>query len=363
MATETKTDNGLSRAATMDDVARIAGVTKMTVSYVFTGKKRISDATRENVLSAARELNFEPNPHAQRLSSGRAHNVVGLFSLLLDLGVGTRTLQLLQRALHDEKYFAPIHGYGFAVADEVDEQVALISELRRQKPRAIVCATVKMSREALEELQRYQNEGGVVICFNYGAPVAGVECDQVTFDTENAIYQAARHLCELGHERIGLFENGPYLPAGKRKSGFERALREAKREVRATWQFCGGEIGDHEAGGVSMARQFLSLPPEARPTGLCLINDYSAQAFVSEIVNHGLRVPADVSVVGHDDMAPARHSKVPLSTVTHPVEAIVSSVMELLSERLENNFHAAPRQKTLRGQLIQRASSAPPPAL
>jgi DNA-binding LacI/PurR family transcriptional regulator len=103
------------------------------------------------------------------------------------------------------------------------------------------------------------------------------------------------------------------------------------------------------------------MDPAARPTGLCIVNDRAAQAFIVGAEELGLRVPEDVSVVGQDDLPPARFGRVPLTTVTHPVAAIADLMLALLRQRLAG-YDGPPRREVVRGELVARSSTARPPS-
>jgi DNA-binding LacI/PurR family transcriptional regulator len=346
------------KAVTITDVAAAAGVTTATVSFAFSGKRFVAPETRNLVLNAARELGYTPNPHAVRLANGRIDDLVALFTLTLDQGVGTEKLLIIQRALHAAGWRAPIHGYDYHAANAPREQAALVRDLRIQRPRAIVCATAGVHSDALDELRRFGIDGGVIACVSYGAPTMP-EGDEVVFDDEDNTYQAARHLLESGHRRLGFYKVGPDRHYGPRYDGFRRALNEFGAPYNEEWHFWGGNIARQEESGVRMAREWTALPPQNRPTGLCIVNDQTAQGFVVEIFRQGLRVPEDVSVVGHDDQPPATFGRVQLTTVTHPVKALAESLVTLLLDRLDGKYDGPPRQITHRGELVVRASTAP----
>ena len=344
---------GKKTTVTMADVAREVGVTKMTVSFALNGTGRVSDEMRQTVLEAANRLGFEPNPHARNLSAGRSRNTVGLFTLWFDFGVGTQKIQLIQSILNRRGFEVPIHGVGLQDYHDESLQVAAIANLRRQKPRALVCFVHGLQSKALDELRRFQDEGGILVC--YDNPL-DLDCDQVLFDREDNTYQAARHLAQLGHREIGLAFHGS-VPAGNpRLGGVQRALREVGAEFRSEWLLQGHDRRDYATGGSNLARAFLAL--KNRPSALCIVNDYAALVCMAELERAGVGCPRDVSIVGHDDHAIARHYPVPLTTVAHPSEAIADAVAELLLSRLDGRYEGAPRQITVRGDLIVRQSTA-----
>ena len=288
-----------TKAITLDDLAASLGMSTSSVSRAFTGNGRIAPTTREKVLQKAREVGYQANPNAQRLVGGRCLDTIGLFSLGLDFGVTTQKIQIIQRLLSEQGFHVPLYAYGDYSFVETKRQAELMNALLRQQPRAIVCATRGLEPEALEGLARFQDADGIVVCYDYPGELA---CDQVVFDREDNNYQTARHLLELGHRDLGLYMEGDLKPhsamklSGARVQGFERALREFGLSANPQWMFHGGL---YEQGGKTLAQQFLALP--SRPTGICIVNDRTASAFINEVQRVGVRVPDDVSVIGHDN--------------------------------------------------------------
>jgi LacI family transcriptional regulator len=350
------------REVTLHDVARAVQMSVGTVSMSLRGTGRVSAQTRERVRSVAREMGFQPNPIAQRLVSGQRDNSIALFAKYLDLGVITRKIQLLQGLLNNRGYNASIHAFGAPTlgTSEPDDQAqaSMMKSLRRMRPRAIVCDAVGLNRSARDELRRYCDEGGVVVC--YDTPI-DLECDQVLFDRKQNTYMATRHLLELGHRRIG-FNMGQVRNHARRLEGLQRALTEYGAPFLAEWlehpEEPRYEFGDT---GVQLASAFLSHSEP--PTAMCILNDHVAAGFSAHLFRHGLRVPRDVSVIGHDDM-PIAAMMVPaaLSTVSHPVEEIAHHTAQLLIERLSGEYEGIPRTIHVTGELIVRQSTAPPHA-
>lgn len=346
----------------MKDVARSAGVSKMTVSYVLSGKRKVSARTREAVLRAIDELRFEPNAVAQRLSSGPDTRAISLYSTYLSLGVDTLKVKRLQSLLQDRGYEVSFHAYGL-FSEDPEVQSSAVRALRRQRPRCIVCAASDLPGSVVDELRRYIQEGGLVIY--YDNPLA-LDCDRVLFDHEGSLYVAARHLLERGHRKIGLHVLGMETPSEPHfvraaRQGFERALAEFGVTPREAWYFRGLSYDNHEEGGTHTARRLLGTTE--RPTALCFVNDSAAAAFVIEMYRAGVKVPAEMSVVSTDDLPVARYSLVPLTTVAHPVEAVARHLVDLLVSRLEGGYEGPPRQVIVRGTLVPRESVQEPPTV
>lgn len=350
-----------TRTVTMEDVARALGVAKVTVSHALSGKGRVSPETKAAVVKMAGEMGYRPNPHARNLNRGRSHGTVGLFSHSLDLGVTTRKLQLVQQLLAEHGYRAPVHICGGELIEggETIQREAL-SDLRSQRPAGIICNTLSLHPSALQELRHYQEEGGAVVCYDW--PV-DLPCDQVVFDREHNCYLSTRHLLQLGHRRI-MFHGGWARTDPPRLAGYRRALAEygLKPEPELIFhgvaagvphQFQGGFI---EEMGSAFVDQFLAMKP--RPTAACILNDSAAGAFLTGLLRRGIRVPEEVSVVGHDNLPSANYlSLVPLTTVSQPLEAIADHAVRLLRERIEGDYTGPARTVSLTGELIVRASA------
>jgi LacI family transcriptional regulator len=342
------------KSVTLLDVARVAGVSKTTASHALNGKGWVAPTTRETVLRTAQEMGFVADPLAQRLSNGRCHNTIGYFTLDIDLSGRTRQMQIIQAALSDLGYSVPIYAYGYRGCDKVEDQKTLMQALVAQRPRAIVCNTSMVREEALADLRRFQDEGGVVVCYNYGKTV-DVPCDQVIYDEEDVTYLAARHLLELGHRDIGIFNVGERVPSGANLAGFSRALEEFGAPLHEEWLFRNEGVLRYEEEGELLAKQFLQM--KKLPTGLCLANDYAAVAFISTLHRAGMNVPRDVSVVGDNNDPIAAHGMVPLTTVDYPLEEIARQVIDLLQSRLSGRYSGVPRHVSVRSELVLRDSA------
>lgn len=350
--------SGRGGKATMQDVADAVGVSKMAVSYVLSGQKKVSPATRDAVLAAVEDLKFELNPHAQRLANGHCLDTIGLIALWFDYGVASHKIRHIQSILNEQGFNVPLYGVGLKNRRDQDVQADAVAHVRRQKQRALVCAPAGFGAKALDELRRYQDEGGILVCYDH--PVA-LDCDQVVFDRNDNTYRATRHLLELGHRSVGIAIHGFMANSQERLRGYHRAMREFGARSRPEWVFEGHDNIDYAEGGCHIAAQYLAL--QNRPTALCIINDYAALAFLSALERAGLQCPQQISVVGHDDHPLSRHYPVPLTTVSHPAEQIAQHTTQLLVSRINREFQGASRRITVQGELLVRNSTATAPAL
>jgi DNA-binding LacI/PurR family transcriptional regulator len=352
---------GASRPATILDIARHLGLSKTTVSAALTGNGRLTPETRDLVLRTAQELNYRAHPYAQSLRNKNSGEIV-LLSGVLDLGVTTRKMTRLQERFLEAGFTAPIYAHAQQGSNTTGNQRSTLASVARVQPRAIVCNFMELAPASREILLDLQAKGTVIVCYDSELESPGEDqlFDQVIFDREDNTYQATRHLIELGHRDLGLvlFSNSPTSPI--RLSGFERALKECGLDVRPEWVFQGqiqGSAEFLEMVGANAAHYFASL--DQRPTGVCILNDLVALAFAGEIGRAGLRVPQDMSIVGHDNSPICQFAPLRLSSVSHPVEVIVDAVSRRVMDRLQDES-LKPSKQWIRGEVFARDSSAPP---
>lgn len=345
------------KAVTLADVARKAGVSKTTASHAMSGKGWVADSTRETVLRLADEMGFQIDPLARLLSNGRSEKTIGFYTLDLDLSSRTRQLQLIQATLSERGYSVPIYAYGYNGRDELANQMELMDNMAAQRPRAIICNTSGVHKKVLQRLQKFADDGGILVCYGY-FEFTPLNCDQIMHTQDKDFGLATRHLTQLGHRDIGIFNVGQRKPEDRVLDCIVEALSEVRANVRDEWLFCNDGTQRYEDDGARLGEEFLDL--KERPTAMLIANDYAATAFMATVTRGGVRVPDDVSVVGFDDDAIAPYGVVPLTTVSVPIEKMASLVVEMLVERLEDGLASEPRSITVSGELILRESTAPP---
>lgn len=353
-----------SRAVTLRDVASAVGVSDFTVSCALNGKSGVSQTTRQIVLEAARSLGYTPNLHAQRLAKGLSNRHIDIVSLRLDWGMGARKARWIQSLLLEQGYAAPVHAYQTRPdAPETGEE--FIATLCGQRPRAIVFDSAAMQQNEFAELERYQREGGIVVCYGYLGVNRPELFDYVLLDGQHNVRLAIEHLTGLGHQNIGFYHPAVAPTVSGSLRVFRQAMEEHSLTARPEWMFHSPDNAENweseEVGGL-MSQHFLQL--RERPTAVMVVNDHAALRFIGDLFHAGVRVPGDLSVIGHDDRTLGRCAPVPLSSLTHPAEEMAQMVVSLLEERLRphgtRNGSNAPRQVVIRGELRARASTQPP---
>jgi DNA-binding LacI/PurR family transcriptional regulator len=338
----------------MADVARLAGVSEMTVSRVLNGSPSVRPATRDRVQSAMREFNYYPNPAARALVTGRS-TTVGVVSMDSTLFGPASTLFGLEQAARAAGYVVSVA----SVRDLTRESIAdAVDRLHRQGVEGVlVIAPHVAAQTALRQVPKTLPLVVVEAGTGGGFPVVAV--DQVA-----GARLATEHLLELGHRTVWhLAGPSDWLEAQARERSWRTALRAAGAPVppvlRGDWS---------AAAGYDLGRQ---LAKERDVTAVFAANDHIALGLLRALGEAGRRVPDDISVVGFDDVPEAAYFIPPLTTVRQDFDEVGKRGMALLLAELDRRRAGdgsadgqAPRsvrgrRASIRPTLVVRASTAP----
>ena len=338
---------------TQVDVARLAGVSRATVSYVLNGVKEgrvpISDETRQRVLDAIEELGYEPDARAQALRSGNT-NTIAL--IIPDL----RNPHFCELATGIEEA-ARASGYHLLLSSTTlnDEYaVEIFKDLSRRRFDGLILASsfILKSEEAQATLEQIRKRGLpiVEISEHYGVDSIGTDYSEVS-------REVMFYLLSLGHRRIGLIYGvGGHELAEDRRQPYLAGLEAAGISVDESLIVeCGPTIED----GYQAARKLLALP--SRPTAIIAVNDLLSMGAMRAAADAGLRVPNDLSLVGYDDIPMANYLVPRLTTVSKDAHTSGKQAFEILMRRMQNSD--LPRQKIrTAARLLIRESTGPAPS-
>jgi DNA-binding LacI/PurR family transcriptional regulator len=334
-----------NQVVTVVDVARHAGVAPSTVSYVLSGKRAISAATRQRVLASINALGYHRHAGARSLASNRA-NVI---ALVLPLRSGMHLPVLMQFA-----------SSVVTTARQHDHDVLLVTAdegpagLRRVAASAMVDGLIVMDvelRDARVPVLRKLNRPSVFIGFP-GEP-AGLTCVDLDFFRAGSV--CVEHLADLGHREIALV--GPPPAVYERGTGFaQRTLagfREAatRRGVRRTVVAC---EESHEAVRHQLTQLFTKRPGL---TGLVVHNEAAVGHVIAVVQALGRSVPADISLVAICPDEVAERYVPSLDSVLIPADEVGARAVELLMAKIEGR--PVPDSTLLPPRLTVRASTAP----
>lgn len=333
---------------TIADVAKRAGVSKMTVSRVINDSGYISPETRARVEQALQELGYIPNVLARSLRFKQTHTIA-----LVLTDITNPFFTTLARGVEDkasEEGFSVI----FCNTDESpDDEAEYVRVLMQKQVDGLLLVPTRHSEMSIAALQAHAVP---VVVLDRRIP--GCQVDTVRCDSEAGAYQLAQHLIALGHRRVAVL-GGPegVSTAEDRIAGFQRAWAEAGLDpTGARISYCPYTI----EGGYHAAQAALAQLP--RPTALFTANNFIAIGALRALREQGLRLREDLSLVTFDDL-PAPFSIDPfLTVIEQPAYEMGWRAMALLLDRLAGRAAPEPQEILLPTHCLIRTSSGPPPA-
>lgn len=321
----------------MADVARTAGVSVATVSKVVNGRYGVAQATVDRVQLVIKQLGYEASLGAQSLRSHRT-NVLGILVAEFE-PFSTELLKGASRAVAGTSYELLAYSGGARGAEVGWEQRSL-SRLSG----TLIDGAIIVTPTVVETKHGFH----VVAVDPHTGPSGLPTVDSDNF--EGAVL-AANHLLELGHRRIGFLAGRPDLESSRlREAGFRKALAEAGVSVDEKLVRLGGYV---PAAAEGPAYELLTQPE--RPTAVFAANDLTAITTIEVARRLGLSVPADLSVIGFDNVPESALASPPLTTINQPLQRMGAEALMLLVDLIdgvERDTHIR-----LPTELVQRAST------
>jgi LacI family transcriptional regulator len=332
--------------ATIADVAALAGVGAGTVSRVLNDSPRVSEATRARVLEAIEVLDYRPNPLARALSRGRCQTL-GVVVPFFTHASAVERLRGVAAALDGSRYDLVL----FNVESTVHRDEHFSTLTRRDRADGLIVMSLPVPPASLDRLA---TSGVPIVLLDAEAP--GLPA--VVTDDAAGGRMAAQHLIDLGHERIAFIGDDPANPLGfvagtNREEGYRRTMADAGLEIPPGYVRHGPHVRDVAR---HLAGELIRRPDP--PTAIFASSDTQALGALEAVRTAGLRVPADVSVVGFDDVEVSGY--VGLTTVRQPLFESGSLAATLLLGLLDDGEVPSPLVHRLDLDLVVRSTTAPP---
>jgi DNA-binding LacI/PurR family transcriptional regulator len=298
-----------AKRSTSQDVAKMAGVSRTTVSVVLNRLEgvSISESTRQRVLEAARKLDYHPNSAGRKLVSGKS-DTLGLvlyqspeqvfadaFLPQVILGVEQAAMQQKFHVLLKPVEPGDSEGYSRLINENHVDGIILSGPRQDDK-----------------EIIRLHNEGVPIMLLGQ---LPDTDLPFVDVNAKRCAETAVSHLIELGHRNIGMITNAPlsYTSAQQRRTGYQQALHSADLK------FEDGLLKEGNytpASGYHAMNELLEELP--RPTAVFIASDVVAMGAILAVKRAGLRIPEDIAIVGFDDIPLAEYFDPPLTTIRLP---------------------------------------------
>ncbi|MBC9032598.1 LacI family DNA-binding transcriptional regulator [Sphingomonas sp. JC676] len=337
---------------TVQDVARAAGVSAMTVSRVVNGGANVRETTRVAVLEAIAKLNYSPNSAARSLAAGEATQI----GLLYSNPSAAYLSQFLIGALAAARRAGCHLVLEACEGERPDEQAEATRSFASTSVEGVILPPPLS--EAAPVRAELEAAGIPWVSVAMGLPPE--RSLNVRIDDFGAASAMTRHLLDLGHRNIGFIRGNPnQTSSAERYRGFVAALEEAGIDVASVPV----EQGYFTfRSGIVATERLLDRPNP--PTAIFASNDDMAAAAVGVAHRRGLHVPQDLSVVGFDDTSLATTIWPELTTIRQPIAAMAEEALTQLLARLRNERGSSEeptlKEQILDHQLIVRESSGPP---
>jgi LacI family transcriptional regulator len=333
----------------LKDIALRAGVSVMTVSKALRDEPDVSAATKTRVKLLAQQMGYVPDSTAQGLRT-RTTKMFGLILSAMTNPVFARVVVALEERAHQLGYDILI-AHSLNIAER--EEACIRRFLSRRVDGLFISPVYRIGAEA-RIYQELAARRIPVVLLGPSAPF----CNQffnVNGDDLIASYMAAQHLLKLGHTRIAFLAGPLAAPWSQHRfEGYRRALREFGLDVDDRLVF---QAGTTVEDGVKAATQILSESCDA--TAIQAVNDLVAIGCADTLLNQGLRIPQDFSLIGFGNVLVTEYFRVPLTTIRQPKARLGEAAMDAMLRLLQGQ---RPEVKPLSAELVVRASTGTPPA-
>jgi LacI family transcriptional regulator, galactose operon repressor len=330
---------------TIHEVAKAAGVSIATVSRALNGTGRVSEVTRSRVLQIARELGYQPNDVARSLLAKTTRTIAVVVPDIAD-PFFPELIKGIETVARDRGHLVLLCGG----ADDEASAWHDLAALRRRQVDGVILAGVRLAAERLQAV----TAGLPVVTVDREVGPAGASVVQSDHRAGAAV--ATGHLLDLGHRRIAHLAGPPGLNVAEaRRAGYADALTDAGVDVDTALVVAGGFL---ERDGYDGARELVGRGVDF--TAVFAAGDLAAIGALAALEEHGLRVPADISVVGFDDIQPARYVRPRLTTMRRHIGQLGARAAELLLYQLPGAGTVPVLHETMPVELVVRESTAPP---
>ena len=325
----------------LEDVAKLAGVSTATVSRVLNGVGKVTPRTQAIVRKAAAELKYSPNMHARALAGGAAKSI--------GLVVSNLSNPFFLDVFHALEHEARHDGYELLVANTDYDPERLVANVQLMLGRRVSGLALVVSEIAPNLLSELSERKIRTVVYDVGSPMPYI------FNVKTHYWRATQRVVEylfnMGHRRMAFVGHHSALgPLGERNRAFLDAIDQHRglvehRIVSADDSLDGGRQAVRElfAGGV-------------RPTSIVCVNDFLAVGVLRELREMNLRVPADVSVTGFDNIRLSEMLSPSLTTVHISSNVLGRKIFHMLTDKDEPQ-----REFVIDPELVLRESTGPSP--
>lgn len=345
-----------------EEIAKIAGVSRSTVSRVINNYSNVPDSTRKKVLKIIKQYKYEPNLPAQFLA-GKGLNTIGLFIVSI---ADEATNQVYRNNFYNNSYFAPFSDGVIDIGNGLGYYI-LINTVYRPDDFVRIERAFTQSRidgGIIIGLGRHSDFAKVII--ELGKPLVLIHYDQDEFDqvylqqTRTAIINTAdydgmtvalQYLTQLGHSRIGTITGSITNHSGyERLRAYRDFIHSNNLPHHSDWEL----LGNFNRNSTQHEVKKLALSGNI-PTALVCGNDDMALIAMEELKHHGFKIPDDISIIGFDDIPMAKLNQPSLTTLHLPIYEMAEKSVLVLNDLITKK-EATPHYLQFPTELVLRES-------
>jgi DNA-binding LacI/PurR family transcriptional regulator len=335
---------------TMADMAERVGVSVSTVSYVLSGKRSISEATRQRVLEEIRRSNFRPHAAGRALASKRSRTIALLYPTD-DIGLTRMPLEFIIGAAEQ----AGREGYALRVSTSSAEDERILWMIQEGSMDGLIVMEVSLHDPRIDLLKTLKCPFTMI-----GHCEDNTGLSYVDLDFAQATEEALGYLHGLGHEHIALIdrktgeESAGYGPSVRSRAGYRSSI--SRLGLQSIHYPCDLSARD----GFRATSALLDDHPET--TAIVAINTDALGGIYNAIRERRLSIPGDISVIAVTSPRIAEFMVPALTSVDFPATTMGRMGVEFLVRQLEGGAHTESEQSLLKPTITARQSSGPPPA-
>lgn len=328
----------------LKDISVLCGVSVATVSKALNGHKDVSEATRERLMKAAKEMGYFPNSQARALKTNRTYNLGVMY---LDEAGSGLTHEFFAKVLDSFKTTAEAAGYDitFINRDVGKQKMSTYEHCKYRNVDGVIIACTDFTSQDVYEV------------INGDIPVVTIDhifdCrTAIMSNNEKGMEELINYVTKMGHRKIAFIQGNRSAVAERRLAGFYKACMTRGISVDPDWIL----NGDYHNPDLTYKLTKELLSRENKPTCVFMPDDYSAMGAFNAVKEMGLSVPEDISIVGYDGIAYSQLLSPKLTTYLQDTDLIGVTAAKQLVSLIENPQTTFKEVITVDGKLLEGGS-------
>jgi LacI family transcriptional regulator len=327
------------------DVAKRAKVSVATVSHVLNNTRFVSEKLKIKVMKTIEKLDYEPNIMARSLRL-KSTGTVGLIMPDSSNILFAEISKVIEGILFSLNYNTMFCNSGYDSKKELE----IIKTFRSKRVDGIIIVPVDKSNININKLAASD-----IPTIILDRKIPGTDLSTITVDNEFGVYEATKYLISLGHKKIGYINRkSPHSHSIDRLKGYKKALKDSGIEIKNNLIIKGGF--NYKDGYDTME---ILLKNKLAFTAIITFNDTAAIGAVRAILDSGLEIPGDISVIGFDDVPICQYYNPRLTSIHYPINEISEAVTSILIKLIQKNQPKSFQNIVIAPKLIIRESTGP----